>query len=243
MDDPNNPYAHRGSVIDPSNPFASPLAEESRGTQIHRADRKLNPWFSMWTQPRATIRQIIETDPRHQVLLVAALGSAGQLPKGRNFPADAEVGYFMGFIVGQAIVGAVIGIVALFLFGWLIKVVARWFGGTGNALHTRAAFAWSSVPSVWFLPVIWALCVWWAIDPPNPAAGPNVMGAVFLLAQFAALVLGIWELVLMSLAVAEVHQIHGGLGFAAVLLAGLIAFAVLMILLMPFLFLAIASGM
>jgi hypothetical protein len=238
MEDPNNPYARHGATIDTTNPFASPLAEELPG-QRPPSEGTLNPWISMWTQPRATIRQIVATNPRHQVLLVAALGSAGQLPQQEEIPTDADAAYLLGIVVGQAIMGAVIGIIALFVLGWLIKVVAHWFGGIGNTLHTRAAFAWSSVPAIWYLPVIWALNVWWALDPPNPAAGPTPMGAVFLLAGFIALVLAIWELVLLSLTVAEVHQIHGGLGFAAVFVAGLIAFVGLLLLIMPFVVLAI----
>lgn len=36
----------------------------------------LTPWFSMWRRPRATIREILDTDPTRGVLLVAVIWSA-----------------------------------------------------------------------------------------------------------------------------------------------------------------------
>src|SRR5690606_5669107 len=112
-----------------------------------------------------------------------------------------------------------------------------WFGGTGTTLHTRAAFAWSCVPSIWFLPVIVILSVWWVMDPPNLAAGPTLLTLVLMFAKIGTFVLWVWDLVILSLAVAEVHKIHGGLGFAAVLLAGIMVFAGLMLLILPLIFL------
>src|SRR5262245_45012540 len=34
----------------------------------------LNPWFSMWVMPRATMRQILDTNPSRFVHLLAILG-------------------------------------------------------------------------------------------------------------------------------------------------------------------------
>lgn len=61
-----------------------------------------------------------------------------------------------------------------------------------------------------------------------------------LLTIFASLILALWELMLLSLAVAEVHQIHGGLGLVSVLIAGLIALAASFVAFMPIIMMIIA---
>jgi len=33
----------------------------------------LNPWLSMWTKPRATIQNIVDTNPENFVLILAAI--------------------------------------------------------------------------------------------------------------------------------------------------------------------------
>ncbi|CAN5334171.1 hypothetical protein BH20GEM2_BH20GEM2_19480 [soil metagenome] len=40
--------------------------------------RGLNPWTSIWTEPRATIRFFTRTNPTRHVLLLAALGGTMQ---------------------------------------------------------------------------------------------------------------------------------------------------------------------
>ena len=42
-------------------------------------NRVLNPWFSIWTKPRATIRQIIQTDNEPMVLALASLGGLSMM--------------------------------------------------------------------------------------------------------------------------------------------------------------------
>ncbi|MFL5801617.1 MAG: hypothetical protein ACJ8CR_07720 [Roseiflexaceae bacterium] len=41
----------------------------------HSLQPTLNPWFSIWTRPRATLRQLLDSnaDLSQQVLLLAAL--------------------------------------------------------------------------------------------------------------------------------------------------------------------------
>ena len=36
--------------------------------------RSLNPWFTMWLHPRATTREILDTDPSRLVIALAMFG-------------------------------------------------------------------------------------------------------------------------------------------------------------------------
>ena len=42
-------------------------------TQTYDTSSTLNPWLSIWTKPRATIQQIIDTNPKRFVLLISAI--------------------------------------------------------------------------------------------------------------------------------------------------------------------------
>jgi hypothetical protein len=75
----NNPYA----------PPGAPVADVEKRIAIG----SLNPWFSMWTRPRATISQIIARDPTHHVLLLALSPDSAKHWLGRAsraLPYDAE---------------------------------------------------------------------------------------------------------------------------------------------------------
>jgi len=37
------------------------------------SNRILNPWFSVWTKPRATIQQIVDSNSNRFILLLAAI--------------------------------------------------------------------------------------------------------------------------------------------------------------------------
>ena len=136
--------------------------------------------------------------------------------------------------------GAAIGLVALFLMGWLIKVTARWLGGRGSVQETRAAFAWSGIPSIWFLPVIMVLNVWWAIAPPEPAQDVPPWYLAVLISNVIVFFLFLYEVVLLSQSVGEVHRISGWAGFAACFLAGVIFFCSLFAIAIPLIFVVVA---
>src|SRR5262245_31803105 len=83
---------------------------------------RLNPWLSMWTKPRETIRQIIETDPEHLITVVAALtGIATTLDRAseRNLGDQMPLAAVLVMVVILGGVGGVIGL-------WVGAVLVEW---------------------------------------------------------------------------------------------------------------------
>ena len=119
----------------------------------------LNPWVSMWIKPRATIQQIIDTNPNHLVLILAALfgvsdylfygqfDSITKMLKGSEWQID-----FVFFLI----IGSIKGIAYLYIVGgliyWLEKTFKNKVKATSNDI--RAAIAWSHVPMIWGL-IFW----------------------------------------------------------------------------------------
>ncbi|HWX82691.1 MAG TPA: YIP1 family protein, partial [Xanthobacteraceae bacterium] len=107
-----------------------------------------SPWTTLWLSPRETIVRILATRPRHLVLPLAALGSIagyyGLLVSGGVAGLLADWRFWLGFLL----LGAVIGIVWLYLSALILSWIGRLLGGDASTLELRAVVAWSAVPSI-----------------------------------------------------------------------------------------------
>ena len=117
-------------------------------------DRNLNPWFSIWTKPRQTIQQIVDSNPDRLVLLLAAIaGISGSLDQlAARHSGDR---YDLPIIFAMAaIAGPISGIIGLYIGGAVLRWTGTWIGGEALSKNIRAAMAWSSVPIIW-LSLLW----------------------------------------------------------------------------------------
>ena len=114
----------------------------------------LNPWFSMWLHPRRTIRQIVETNPERLVLSLAAVG--GFVEGLTNMASDSKGDdmSLRAILLATLIVGPIMGIVGLWVGGFLLRWTGGWIGGQADSRRIRATLAWANVPLVWSL-LLW----------------------------------------------------------------------------------------
>ncbi|WP_425395813.1 Yip1 family protein [Aeoliella sp.] len=239
MANPNDQFPQPNDDFPANNPYASPLAvpvgsRDQREGYVTRTDEVLNPWISMWTQPRATVRQQLDTDPWRHVLLVAALaGVSGQSANSlAAFPPSIELraAALLGLMVG----GAIMTLIWIFILGWVVGMTGRMIGGVANALECRTALAWSSIPTIWLMPFYLCLGVYWVITgpdaiemqapfgqlggPPQPTVVTPAWGTALMV---AAGFVGLWQIVITCKAVGEAHQFSAWRGLGALLLSGL----------------------
>ena len=115
----------------------------------------MNPWLSMWTRPRATIRQIVNDDPKRLTLLVAALIGIAGVEACDAMMVVREARPLARIPVMPAVLaGAVQGVMGLYVGALLIQWTGKLIRSTADRTHIRAALAWSGVPTAWSL-VIW----------------------------------------------------------------------------------------
>jgi hypothetical protein len=108
----------------------------------------------MWTRPRATIAQIVQRDPTHMVLVLAAIAGFGQALDRASMRSAGDTLGLPTIFVAAAVAGPVDGLVTLYLGSLLLRLTGSWIGGKASGEQIRAAMAWSGVP------LIWALLLW-----------------------------------------------------------------------------------
>jgi hypothetical protein len=198
--------------FDPYLPPRAPIGLSIKGKATVGLDG--NPWLTIWTSPRATIRGIVDTDPTRNVLLLAVI-------TGFNAVIGNTIQYQLGIITAlltSLFGGALYGIAVLYLNGLLLSITGRWLGGIATSEQIRASQAWASVPVV---PL--------AVGGLAMLLIPGALGPILLLYGVASIVLAIWCFVLCINTLAEVQQFSGWSAFGSMFLAGLLVFGIVMV--------------
>jgi len=167
-----------------------------------------SPFVTIWEAPRATIRRIVESDPRRHVNLlffgggiVAVLNALRSHAPAVDLPAVLVLGACAG--VGLA------SIPFSHLGAWYMRWIGGLLGGTASRREVAAAFAWASVPSVLGGLVLWvgqlALFGTELFRPDRPtidAASPLLLQTM----RLASILLGMWAATASMLCFAEVNR-------------------------------------
>jgi hypothetical protein len=220
------------------NPYATPNAElTSKSNKLHKdinTSENLNPWFSIWTKPRATIQQITATDPTYLVLTLAAISGFGEALNQASMSAIGDQLAWPLIIGIVAILGPISGIVSLYFVGLLVHWTGRWIGGQASTQHIRAAIAWSSVPMIWAL-LIWIPKLMVFGRELFTSSGSNIESDPFLLSAgvgFAILdtVIAVWSFVVCLHCLGQVQRFSAWKALANATLAGLVVMGPILIL-------------
>lgn len=169
----------------------------------------LNPWRSIWLRPRATIRQIVTTDPEHHVLAIVAANSVIGALIGAFAPGNENrLGLFFLMLV-VLVLAPIAAVIMLYLLAALLRWTGRWLGGFASSRDLRAAIAWGSVPSV----IVGAVLLASMLVPGLelfPAPPPEIGSNPLLLATYGTgpklqTLAAIWSMVALVLCVGEVQ--------------------------------------
>ena len=184
-------------------------------------NKHINPWLHIWTEPRKTLRSILNTDPRRLILWLAIVGGilsafSMTLILWVRSPYNQTLQHPF-FIGGALIAGIVMGIFHLYFGGWIYTLTGSWLGGKGNFTDLKCAVGWSNYPFI----VTTLLNILSFIVFPH-----FVIQAIF---AFLNLVAAIWGLVIFMNLIGEAHRFSAWKGLLTFLIALVLIIAVFMI--------------
>ena len=169
----------------------------------------LNPWFSMWLHPRRTIRQIAATNPDRLVLFLAAVGGIVEALMNASSDSKGDNMSLQAILLTALIAGPLMGIVGLWLGGFLLRWTGGWLGGQADTRSVRTTLAWANVPLIWSL-LLWipALLLFGAelFTKATPTIeASSMLSSLFLGFSTGTTVIGIWSFVVFLHALGEVQ--------------------------------------
>ncbi len=189
------------------------------------------PFITIWTQPRATIRRIVDTDPTRHVIVLAAVGPginalAGQWSKALNNNANLSVLWPL-WVAGVVVFQAALGVVLLYVTGALFRWSGSLLGGVASAVEVRAALAWSQVPAI-VAEIILLVTVLMGVPLPVPTPGqlPHVDPAFYKILLVEA-IFGLWGLVIALKCIGEVHRFSAWRALVTILIPPLMVALIL----------------
>ena len=204
----------------------------------------MTPFLSIWTQPRATIRRIVDSDPTRNVLALAAIGPAmsslvSQWSAAMNGSANQSVLWPL-FVAFNVAIQAGLGILFLYISSVVFKWSGSLLGGVASRVEVRAALAWSQVPTI-AIEIVLLLALFAGVPIPKMLPGqlPQIDPAFYKVMVVVG-VLGIWGLFINLKCLGEVHRFSAWRAFGAILIPLLIILIVVGVL--AFLFALLVGG-
>jgi len=150
---------------------------------------------TVWTQPRATVRWILDHgDLRLSILLISAAAATAVVADGSFVEARPEYAWWAW--IASLAVGMSIGLVAWALGALALMYLGRILGGGGRWRELLVAIAWGQAPAAAGMP--FALLKLWSRSLDRPDSE--------LLAALCLWLLWSWSVVITTLAVAEAHR-------------------------------------
>lgn len=184
-------------------------------------EEKLNPWVTIWTRPRETMRSIINTDPKGTIIWLAIISGIlstfvflGNL--WMKYPYRETLRY--GIIIFLAIIlGAISGIIGLYFSGWLFRVTGNWLGGKGTFTEVKAAAGWTNYPFI--ITGLINIAAFFLIRSP----------ILYYLLYFINLVISVWGFIIAIKLLAEAHTFSSWRALGAIIISALLIIAIVMI--------------
>jgi hypothetical protein len=190
----------------------------------------ISPFFSIWIEPRATIRRIVDSDPTRNVLALAAIGPAinsliSQWSAVINGTAHPSVLWPL-WVAFSVAIQAAFGILFLYIFAAVFRWSGSLLGGTATGVEVRAALAWSQVPAI-VAEIILLFALFAGVPMPKMLPGRlPLIDPAFYKVMVVEGVLGIWGFIISLKCIGEVHRFSAWRAFVAILIPPIIVLVI-----------------
>ncbi len=150
----------------------------------------LNPWLTIWFQPRRTIRFLLDRHAGKWFYLLAIAGAFTHIAGNGGFWFNS-VGWS---VLMWVVLSVVIGLSVLYIFGGFLKWTGSWLKGKGSLEEVMTAIGWSQIPVICFFVLETILFL---------VTGGRIVGIVYSSFVFAC---SLWSFFIFLCCLAEAHQ-------------------------------------
>jgi hypothetical protein len=194
------------------------------------------PLLRIWAEPRATIRSIVDSDPRRGVIPITLLGGALGSLESSWFTAlgrpEAITPLWPLRVAAGAAFGAVWAVVGLYGIAWASRLFCRMLGGVAGAAEMRAAMAWSTVPAITASIISIASVLAGTVTPPRfTQSGIHFVDRSSIELGLLNFVLLMWGFVVELKCVGEVNRFSAWRSLGALLMMIGVTVAILLLVL------------
>lgn len=108
---------------------------------MDKTEKKLNPWFSMWTKPRETLQFIIDSELDYMALLLVIILNADKtLSNASSWGMGDDMG-MSGILMVALLSGLILRYPCLCIASALISWTGKWLGGKASSQNILSAIA------------------------------------------------------------------------------------------------------
>lgn len=208
----------------------------------------MNPFLSIWSQPKETVRYVLEYKTWSYSFFILFL-SAASVGLTSFADIDSMADFPLVAIVPIAIITTFLGsIISLFISAGLYTWVGKWLKGRGNFSDMFQMIPVASIPFIWMMPINLLLLTIFGrdllVDTSDPSVLMSSQAAVFLLlTNLLTLGLGIYSTVILSKGIGIVHQFSSWRGFGVLMIIFGIVLVIFIPIIVIFVFFLIGSIM
>ncbi len=109
---------------------------------------EVNPWRSIWIEPRSTIREIVKFNPKHQFIWLSIIYGFPMILNFAQSYSFSEMLPLWATVLAALILSGFAGALGIVVISALLTWTGRWIGGKGTFQTVRCAVAWSNTPNI-----------------------------------------------------------------------------------------------
>lgn len=201
-------------------------------------ESRLNPFTSIWTKPRQTVRQVIEEQNSKLIFLLVVLsGYTGILTTAIDTDANETFG-IPGLLIGGLLISPLLGAIGLAIGSLISLLVGKIFKGTATFDEMFRAQLAGQIPQMWLIPV---LLVWIFFLPSSyfkkfEETYSGVDLTLNMVLSVILFVISICTLFYQSKAIGEAHGLSAWKGFFIILIPIAAVLLLLSLIFVPMIF-------
>ena len=190
--------------------------------------KPLNPWFTIWTQPRATMQQLLKRGRTFEYWLILCLAGIGMFLDQATSKDLGDVMAYEHILIASVIVGPILIVALTPLQSLIVWMTGSWIQGKGSFADVMASFVWTYITDVWRLGLFWVPQLifirsdMFTTEVPIIEANPYLAIAL-LISVFFELIVIFWGFIVFLKCLAEVQGFSAWKALLNLILASVIA--------------------